>query len=166
MKNDRIYWPHEIAEHLKIADSTLRKWAIALESKGYQFRRDENGNRAYGERDTIAFSALRDQLRAKVKLDEAASYVAASYPSSADVTDIVEIPGGLQGDDSLAARMNELESKIDMFMQRMEVAEEERDRAIERRDEAIMVMMRQLMESRAEVDVERKRSWWQRLFLP
>jgi DNA-binding transcriptional MerR regulator len=166
VNNGRIYWPHEIAGHLNIADSTLRKWAISLESKGYQFRRDDNGNRAYGERDRIAFSALRDQLRARVRLEEAASYVAGSYPSGVEVVELAEVPDGFSGGESLTERMNDLETKIDWFMQRMQVMEEERERAIERRDEAIMAMMRQLMESRAQAVAAQKRAWWQRLFLP
>ncbi|MFU2018840.1 MarR family transcriptional regulator [Peribacillus butanolivorans] len=44
---ERLYSPGEVADHLGIERQTVIKYARLLEQKGYNFHKDEKGNRNY-----------------------------------------------------------------------------------------------------------------------
>ncbi|OUB31594.1 hypothetical protein BK708_07960 [Bacillus thuringiensis serovar yunnanensis] len=49
--NDYGYFSKQVCEDLNLMVSTLHRWSIAFESKGYEFEKNEKGQRIYFERD-------------------------------------------------------------------------------------------------------------------
>lgn len=67
----------DIAKHLDIAESTVRKYAQVLERQGYQFRKDPTLGRIYTSIDELAINELiKLRKDAKIGLDMAAEIVA------------------------------------------------------------------------------------------
>jgi DNA-binding transcriptional MerR regulator len=54
------YWSQEVSKMLNIGASTLRRWSLAMEQKGYQFQKDENGRRRFYERDVAALRSIKE----------------------------------------------------------------------------------------------------------
>ncbi|WP_134687558.1 MerR family transcriptional regulator [Brevibacillus migulae] len=73
LEQKKAYWPREVADLLDISESTLRKYCLILEEKGYTFLRGENNRRAYLDRDVIALRKFMELSQNKsVTLEEAA----------------------------------------------------------------------------------------------
>lgn len=67
----------DIAKHLDIAESTVRKYAQVLEKQGYQFRKDPTLGRIYTSIDELAINELiKLRKDAKIGLDMSAEIVA------------------------------------------------------------------------------------------
>lgn len=67
----------DIAKHLDIAESTVRKYAQVLERQGYHFRKDPTIGRIYTSIDELAINELiKLRKEAKIGLDMAAEIVA------------------------------------------------------------------------------------------
>lgn len=68
-----VYSPKQVHEHLRVSDSSLRKYAMALEARGYKFRKEDNGNRIFTQHDIEIFEILKQRLDAGQSLKTAAS---------------------------------------------------------------------------------------------
>lgn len=73
------YWSSEMAKILDIAPVTLRKWSIALEREGYIFIRDENGRRAYRERDILPLKSMKQLLASNTSIENASKALSKKY---------------------------------------------------------------------------------------
>ncbi|WP_176466404.1 helix-turn-helix domain-containing protein [Terribacillus saccharophilus] len=60
------YTAKDLAASLDVTTSTLRRWAIALESAHYPFQRNEKGQRIYTEQDIATFKELKKLLGEKM----------------------------------------------------------------------------------------------------
>ncbi|GEO28038.1 hypothetical protein AAC03nite_38230 [Alicyclobacillus acidoterrestris] len=165
MERMRFYWSKQLAEHLNIGGSTLRKWALALEKAGYHFERDEHGNRAFLEHDALALKEFKSYLAAHMTIESAAALIAKKYGRDRNLNDIADhaLPA-LPHDE----RMERLEAKIDQLMSELRQREEERNRADERRDQALMQVIRQMQENVqlqiAATQEQKQRKRWFSLF--
>ncbi|NGY87985.1 hypothetical protein F6Y05_33660 (plasmid) [Bacillus megaterium] len=52
-QSEKAYWTKEVAEILKIATPTVRKYCNLMESNGYVFLRNAYNQRAFLQRDII-----------------------------------------------------------------------------------------------------------------
>jgi DNA-binding transcriptional MerR regulator len=68
-----VYSPKQVHEHLRVSDSSLRKYAMALEARGYKFRKEDNGNRIFTQHDIDIFEILKQRLDAGQSMKTAAS---------------------------------------------------------------------------------------------
>lgn len=68
-----VYSPKQVHEHLRVSDSSLRKYAMALEARGYKFRKEDNGNRIFMQHDIDIFEILKQRLDAGQSMKTAAS---------------------------------------------------------------------------------------------
>ena len=85
IENFVILKTQDIATNLGIAESTVRKYCGKLEGKGYQFRRDENGDRVYTDSDQVSLLELMKlRKEGKVGLDVACEIVATRRKSKND----------------------------------------------------------------------------------
>jgi DNA-binding transcriptional MerR regulator len=71
------YFSKDVALHLEITTSTLRRWSIELEKTGYMFERNEKEQRIYYERDYKAFRELKKLLATSVSFTDAINAIAA-----------------------------------------------------------------------------------------
>lgn len=111
------WWAKELAEHLNIGSSTLRKWSLELEQAGYKFLRDEHNRRAYVEHDALALRQLKTYLDGGMTYDLATKAVTAEYMRT-DSTEITpyakkEFPQEQPND----KRYDELTGKMDVLLE-------------------------------------------------
>jgi DNA-binding transcriptional MerR regulator len=59
------YTAKDLAASLEVTTSTLRRWAIALESAHYPFKRNNKGQRVYTEKDLATLEELKRLLGEK-----------------------------------------------------------------------------------------------------
>ncbi|MFD2615720.1 hypothetical protein [Paenibacillus gansuensis] len=191
MQNDdrtqhiQTWWSKDLARHLDIGESTVRKWSIELEKAGYEFLRDEHNRRTYIERDAIALRQMKDYLAAGMSYSNASQRVANQYrridelnnvtgsandnlPANPSLTADPEVINELK--DMLKAMYIELSDAKEQIKALNEVvnaqkqiaagstsAQEERDRE---RSEKLDEVLRELREIRE----EKNKSVWSRLF--
>jgi hypothetical protein len=138
----KTWWSKELADHLGIGGSTLRKWSMELEKAGYKFLRDEHGRRAYVEHDALAFRQFKKYLDSKMTYDSAATTVAVEYlrSESAEITLYANdvLPQEQQPNNE---RYEELNSKMDTI--------------IKQNQELFM-----LLAAGEEKEKEKRSSWW------
>ncbi|WP_299833694.1 hypothetical protein [uncultured Metabacillus sp.] len=77
---ERLYSPGEVALHLDIERQTVTKYARIFEDNGYNFHKDEKGNRAYTDTNIMMFKDLINQRnKPGVTLESAAKSLVAIY---------------------------------------------------------------------------------------
>lgn len=70
------YFSSQAAKKLGIAVSTLRKYALLLEGKGYHFERGSNNGRMFAEEDLALVTKMMDKMSQEgLSLDEAVAAV-------------------------------------------------------------------------------------------
>jgi DNA-binding transcriptional MerR regulator len=87
MNNSAVpYATKEVIEILGIGDSTLRKWAIALEEHNYNFIRTSQNKRMFSEKDLVVLKQFQLMVQTKnLSISTAAEVIAAKYSNgSAD----------------------------------------------------------------------------------
>ncbi|MED3729451.1 DUF3967 domain-containing protein [Priestia filamentosa] len=85
--NERAFWTKEISEMLKVGDSTLRKWCIALEKEGYTFTTGVRNSRAFIKRDIVVLEDLKLLLQESGMNLESTVRVTLSKHHSENMTD-------------------------------------------------------------------------------
>lgn len=84
MSVSSTYSPSEITTILEISDSTLRKWALALEEQEYFFTRTDNNKRIFADKDVIVLKHFRNLVQVqKMSLQNAAVIVASKFKEDA-----------------------------------------------------------------------------------
>ncbi|OQR53336.1 DUF3967 domain-containing protein [Bacillus sp. CDB3] len=74
--SEKAYWGKDVAAQLQIGRSTLTKWCIALETRGYSFVRGENNSRAFREQDIYVLQHMKDLVQSKnLTLDTAVNVI-------------------------------------------------------------------------------------------
>ncbi|KZO00622.1 DUF3967 domain-containing protein [Pseudobacillus badius] len=84
---EKAYTTKEISLTLDIGSSTLRKWCLALEEKGYQFARTDNQRRLFVEKDLVALRYFQKLVQGEnFSLENAAKVIASRYKEEASET--------------------------------------------------------------------------------
>ncbi|MED1598104.1 DUF3967 domain-containing protein [Bacillus pseudomycoides] len=60
---ERSFWTKEVAEHLKIGTSTLRKWCLALEQENYLFVKGAKNSRAFVQKDIQVLEQMKKLIQ-------------------------------------------------------------------------------------------------------
>lgn len=174
MKSDRSksYWSHEVAKLLDISTSTLRKWSLALEAEGYEFVRDENGRRAYLERDIMPLQKMRELLNDGKGMEDAAKAVVLHFSEQISNTGTVVVLDEnersserylelIQHNKRLFSLLEHLEEKFEekleeqnkILQQQFEDQQKYIEETLERRDQYLMQALEKMLEKR------RKKPW-------
>lgn len=168
---EKTYWTKEISTILGIGTSTLRKWCILLEKRGYQFARDDYDRRAYTKADLVILERLRSLIKEnQMPLNMAADFILSSPTvedrDSLTVQEITLDKRSLTRSNderyaSLMSKINELvlhKNQQNVFNQalfeRLENQEELLENAIRTRDEVLTKTLRELAAARE------SKKWW------
>ncbi|MFJ5624770.1 MerR family transcriptional regulator [Peribacillus loiseleuriae] len=77
---DNPFSSKEVVEKLSIGDSTLRKWALALEEQNYNFVRTTQNKRLFSDKDIFVLSQFKILVQDKnLSITNAAAIIAAKY---------------------------------------------------------------------------------------
>ena len=170
--------PKQVVEQLDLTTETLKKYSLLLEKNGMDMERNKRGHRMYSEENVTTIKALMFLNKEKsVNLEEAASIVTSSDFdfSTMNVTNTdtnnaviplqrndITVQNELAGTviNQLQLLQNELELRDQRDIKFQEIVTdrlEEQRNLIVKQEEALETLRQQLEE-------ERKKSFWQKLF--
>ncbi|TYS55794.1 MerR family transcriptional regulator [Bacillus infantis] len=154
------YPPKDLSILLDIADSTLRKWAIALEEQEYFFSRTDKNKRLFSDRDVIVLKHLRNLVQVQnMSLQNAAIIVASKYKEEFKTASEQEnstngIRSGEGDIQSILEQMelmrNQQEQLITMnqqLLQRLDEQQKYIDERLETRDKLLLESFREIQKS-------------------
>ncbi|MEF7565973.1 hypothetical protein V4V35_23570 [Bacillus infantis] len=157
---EQYYPPKDITVLLDIADSTLRKWAIALEEQEYFFSRTDKNKRLFSDRDVIVLKHLRNLVQVQnMSLQNAAIIVASKYKEEFKTASEQEnstngIRSGEGDIQSILERMelmkDQQEQLITMnqqLLQRLDEQQKYIDERLEARDKLLLESFREIQKS-------------------
>ncbi|MET3684485.1 DNA-binding transcriptional MerR regulator [Alkalibacillus flavidus] len=157
----QVYSGTDVANHLKIKPTTLRKYCALLEEAGYTFSRNDQGHRYYSDKDVMALRSVLKAKRSGITLKEAVHGV---VHQSEEITTIDDTQNEKEryGSDT----MNELKTLIqqqgDMMAKQTEVIQS-LSHQIEQQQEQIN-QLSQRLEAPDDHEQSEEKSIWQRLF--
>ncbi|MED4018560.1 MerR family transcriptional regulator [Sutcliffiella cohnii] len=168
--NDFGYFAKDVASELGVTTSTLRRWSIQLEKKGYFFERNDKDQRIYYERDYKAFRELKQLLNKSVPFINAVNVVISKNLVEKNAP---QTPSVFEEEVRLSKR--ELEELVHQSVQKaiekereliIDVIEKKLENVIENRDKLITLELQKSLEQRQNeiAATEEKQSWWKRLF--
>jgi DNA-binding transcriptional MerR regulator len=86
-----IYTPKEVRSMLNIAEVTLRKWAIALESIGYSFNRNTKEHRIFSDTDLFVLKKFQTLVQSQnMTINDAAKITVSNYTNEINSSSINE----------------------------------------------------------------------------
>jgi hypothetical protein len=174
-QSEKAYWTKEVAEILKIATPTVRKYCNLMESNGYVFLRNAYNQRAFLQRDIIVLKKIQELIKQKdISVEQAIKTIVSDIPSNQLTPSITTIDNSK--DDELQQIMTEIEEikrdneqlqttleefKNLMITQQEQILKQQEYIAasIEKRDNQITHLLQQSMENKK----KKKLSWLQRI---
>ncbi|MES9761735.1 DUF3967 domain-containing protein [Priestia megaterium] len=159
---EQSYFGNEVAKVIGIGNSTVRKYAIALEEQGYEFQRGINNSRVFYNKDILMLQRLMTIMNKKSTTLEQAVKLAVSTVEE----DIITTPvTDKEHDITVVERLERLEQINVKLVQQLQEQQRmlfERD---SKRDEQLTNVIREIQETkRLTAAAQEKRPWWKRLF--
>jgi hypothetical protein len=170
---EKAYTTKEISLTLEIADSTLRKWAIALEKNGYQFIRNDQNTRLFVDADLVTLQHFKQLVQDhNMQLDNAAALVVDRFGKGPfePRTGVVPVEkdrsssrdfnrSEVRSDLEIISKLEELEERFKMqedfnkkLIERLEERLNEQDRYIKerlnKRDKLLVESLREALETK------------------
>nr|WP_052516559.1 MerR family transcriptional regulator [Paenibacillus popilliae] len=174
---DKVYWANQVATILDVSKSTLRKWSLALEAAGYVFVRDEHDRRCYIERDIPVLRRMKTMLDDGMTMENAALVgIALEKPRENEVMSgsvnmvvhaqnmrledrYLEIVAQNQKMRAILERLEErMQEQQENMRQQLAVQRQYIEESLHRRDEQLMLTLREMTEARKEAAATKK--WW------
>lgn len=88
---DKLMSPKEVSHFLGIGDSTMRKWCLALEERGYNFMRTDQNKRLFSEKDQFVLGKFKVLVKDKnLSINNAAEILADKYSDDMVFSDETE----------------------------------------------------------------------------
>lgn len=161
MENEFGYFSKDVAKKFDITTSTLRRWAIALEKKGYLFERNDKNQRIFYKHDYDALTKLKELLNNSVPFENAIEVVVSTIQNDSEEPKTPSVYNN-----SVRLSKGELREMI------KELLEEERENIlnaldyklsnqIELRDRYLMQEWSAALEEKQK---KKKIHWWQKIF--
>jgi len=171
MVYENAYHSKEIAKELDIGTSTIRKWCLLLEEKGYKFIRNEKNQRVFIQKDINILKRFKELTQNDgMTLENAINTVIEEYNR-----DDISSHNAIENDN-----IKRYEEKIDLLLEHVENQqkfnqellkrlEEQQvfiNENLEKRDKYLMNLVRETQETKRLIAAteETKKSFWQRLF--
>jgi len=173
--SEKAYWTKEVAEMLKIATPTVRKYCNLMESNGYVFLRNAYNQRAFLQRDIIVLKKIQELIKQKdISVEQAIKTIVSDIPSNQLIPSITTIDNNK--DNELKQIMTEIEeikrdneqlqTTLEEFKKLMVTQQEQILKqqeyiaaSIEKRDNQITHLLQESMENKK----KKKLTWLQRI---
>lgn len=165
VQTQSVYGSSDIADTLKIQESTLRKYCLLLEKVGYEFLKNEHGHRAFFDHDVIVLRKMISlKSSADMSLEEAAkSVVAWKNGNDITVSDTEEKRYITRYNDLLEEFKSFREQQMNFnkeLIQEIRNQQEYIEDRLEQRDRLLMQSMRETLETRKEIAAASEKKWW------
>lgn len=159
-----VYSSSDIADILKVKESTLRKYCLLLEKSGYDFLKNEHGHRAFFDHDVIVLRKMISlKSGADMTLEEAIKSVIA-WKKGNDITasDTEEKRYIMRYNDLVGEFKLLQEQQINFnkeLIQQIKNQQEYIEHRLEQRDRLLIQTIRETLEIRKEI-ASAKKKWW------
>lgn len=165
VQTQSVYGSSDIADTLKIQESTLRKYCLLLEKVGYEFLKNEHGHRAFFDHDVIVLRKMISlKSSADMTLEEAAKSVLAwKNGNDIAVSDTEEKRYITRYNDLLEEFKSFQEQQMNFnkeLIQEIRNQQEYIEDRLEQRDRLLMQSMRETLETRKEIAAVSEKKWW------
>jgi DNA-binding transcriptional MerR regulator len=144
----------EVYVSLGIGDSTLRKWALALEANGYIFPRTDNNKRLFFEKDLVVLRHFRNLVQVQnFSIENAALIVTSKFNEEPvpEENSTNSVPALRDSNELIEKLMNHIEQQ-EVFNQQLLKRLDEQQKYIEerlnQRDSMLMDSLRQSQETK------------------
>ncbi len=175
------YTASEVADLLQVSGSTLRKWCIALENQDYSFVRGNNDQRFFTDQNIIVLKRLKHLIQdRKLTVNDSVNTVLSMISEESRTAGVrseqLDSEQGLTpfADRSeyreIIERLDKQEEFNRLLLEKLEQQQRYIDNSLNRRDEQLMLAMRESMETQKQLAVaetiqkEQRKAWWKRLF--
>lgn len=173
----KIYSASDITALLDIKDSTLRKYCLMLENKGYEFQKNKRDHRFFRDTDIIALRKFITLKNNGMSLDESAEGIVMWHKgneweetditvSQTDTRDVIERYNVDITD--IKEMMRQQNETINKLNDKIDKQHEYIEQSIKKRDEQLMLAIKEMQEGKKEIASERegqkRKSFWSRIF--
>lgn len=161
----KVYSPSDIADLLNIKESTLRKYCLLLEDKGYTFQKNNRQQRFYSDRDVITLRKFVTFKDNGMTLKEATESVMLWHKGNADPN---ESENAIQHHNSDIAELKDMIYKqnelIKALSNKLDHQQEYIDKRLNERDNLLMKSLNEMLENRKQIATAEKKGFFARLF--
>lgn len=175
---ERTYSGREVAELLGIGASTLRKWSMLLEQRGYWFLRDSQNRREYRQMDVAALQRFYRLTKDQLYPQEEAAHMIVSHhsPEPARMETAVALAPRIQvNNDEWEEKLHALANHVQQqdaahldLLARVEKQEAYIRNSLKERDRRLTKAMNDILDAKVQLarmrDEQRNTSIWHRLF--
>jgi DNA-binding transcriptional MerR regulator len=180
---EKTYSGKEVADHLGIGISTLRKWSRLLEENGHLFPRSAQNGREYRQSDIGMLLQMKELYRKKaLPLEQAAQMIIRGQSESGLKRTELPVSASLPLSPRGLEHLERLEQKIQALaeharnqeafnqalLERVQAQEKYIESSLKERDRRLTRVMSDILEAKLYVaaakEKERKTSIWHRLF--
>lgn len=124
--DEKAYWNKDVSRLLGIADSTVRKWCLALERNGYTFIRGHKESRAFLKHDINALKHFQDLTKVgSFTIEQAAKIVVEQYSDRRDSDITASVPSTNERSESVAETY--LKKLVELQQEQVEINKEQID---------------------------------------
>ncbi|MCU7712989.1 MerR family transcriptional regulator [Priestia sp. JV24] len=132
---EKIYTTKEIGTTLNVADSTIRKWAMALEKNGYSFARNEHNNRSYRDKDITVLKHFQVMVQqSNFSVENAGMVIAAKFKEGSFANETGVVPSENEEQGRSLGRSDEVIEKLLKHIERQEEFNKELVERLERQE--------------------------------
>lgn len=166
--NEYGLFSKDVALKLEINSSTLRQWYPAIEKEGYEFEKNDKGQRIFYERDINMLFEIKSTIKRTNNRDNSIKAVVSRYLMENNAKNTPSVSGKKR--DKISLTKDELQAMLNAAAEQgANNALEKFNHSLEQRDRLIVNEMLDSMEQRrlelaAAQEQEDKKGFWSKLF--
>ncbi|MGG0369514.1 DUF3967 domain-containing protein [Priestia endophytica] len=160
---------------LKVGDSTLRKWCIALEKEGYTFTKGVRNSRAFIKKDIVVLEDIKLLLQESGMNLESTVKVTLSKHHSENMNDndsnngermpLVPQGNGSKISNNTSIEYLKIQEQLLEQVERIERSHEERLKNIEEkldyRNKLLLETLQEIQDTKKIIAVTKEKKWWE-----
>ena len=158
----------QIAAIVGIAESTVRKYAKALEDADYKFKTSDTG-RFFTKEDAEIFRQVKEvRDKAGVKLDHACAIVVAQFNKTAQTMAPAEVPADKEHEAIQSQHTLEYIKKLEEALHQQQEVIAKLEERLERqelrqdlRDENVTQLLREMAETKKQIAASKEKKWYE-----
>ncbi|MCM3256093.1 DUF3967 domain-containing protein [Priestia aryabhattai] len=160
--HNAIYTSKDVTDLLKIQNSTIRKYCLLLEELGYQFHKNDKGQRGFFDKDIVVLRKLMETKNTTDMTLKQAAIAVMSWENGTAVTDSVTEKE--RHNTTLEDKVAELAERLDKQQEFNEKLVSYIDNKLDERDKKLMSAMREIQDTQKQLalteEKSKKKKWW------
>ncbi|MCY8231629.1 DUF3967 domain-containing protein [Priestia endophytica] len=190
-RNEVVYLGGEVSKTLGIARSSLTKYCITLENKGYKFIRGSNNSRAFTSKDILLLQRMKDLVQDKsMTMETAGNVVLTMFPDNERTGPILDenkvrtndvilqeedensaVPGltdNLKYIEDIFNKLGSMEKELKDLKIQNELLQNQNiqlkqtmDESLNGRDENFLSLIHEVQETKKMIASSQEKKWWE-----